>query len=350
MTGTDGSSAAPNRGRAERDEKPPESDDRAPERAPAGQDADKPSKIPGRGWTAILKRVKSGVKEKHLSLLASGVAFKALLALFPAIVAAVTIWGLVASPEQITQQVEGFSSALPSGAGELLTSQMESVATSGAGTLSLALAISVFIALWSASGGMAGLMEGCTAAYDEVDRRSFPIKRGIALLLTLGAIVFLLVTLGLIAVLPGLLGNLGLSASVQSAVEIGKWPLLAVLVMVALAVLYKHATDRTRPRLRWVTWGAVVATVLWLIGSALFTLYVNNFGQFGETYGTFAGIIVLMLWLFLTSFAVLLGAEINAEMERQTRTDTTVGSPEPLGRRGAAPADTTPDEDRSPRV
>jgi membrane protein len=200
----------------------------------------------------------------------------------------------------------------------------------------------VLLALWSASGGMAGMIEGINAAYDEVDRRKFPVKRGLALGLTLLAIVGLLVTLGLIAVLPGLLGEIGLGATGELVVRIATWPLLAVLAIAGLAWLYKVSPDRDDPQMRWVSWGAVIATVLWLLGSAVFTLYVENFGTFGETYGAFAGIIVLMLWLMLTAFIVLLGAEINAEIERQTTRDTTVGAPQPLGERGAQPADTTP--------
>lgn len=318
--------------------------DQGIERTSAGRHADKPSEIGATGWKAVLKRVKVELKDDHVSLLAAGVAFKLLLALFPAIVAVITIWGLVASPQEITRQLEGFVSALPRDAGQLLIDQMGNVASARTGTLSVALAISVAVAIWSASGGMAGLMEGCTTAYDEVDERKFPIKRGIAILLTVGAMIFLIVAIGLIAVLPAGLRSIGLGSAAETAISIGRWPLLALMVMAALAVLYKYAPDRDQPKLRWVSWGAVLATLLWLIGSALFTLYVNNFGKFGETYGSFAGIIVLMLWLLLTAFIVLLGAETNAEVERQTAKDSTVGHERPLGERGATPADTTPED------
>lgn len=318
--------------------------DLAAEEQRAGRDADAPQEIPGRGWKAIGKRVVAELKRDHVSLLAAGVAFKALLALFPAIIAAVTIWGLVASPQQMTQQLSGFIDALPQDAASLVEDQLTSVAEGGTGALSLALVLSILIALWSASGGTAGLIEGVNAAYDEVDERSFPIKRGLALLLTLGAIAFIIVAIGLLAVLPALLGQLGLGRAGELAIRIGQWPLLALLVMGALAVLYKVSPDRDSPTFKWVSWGAVIATVLWLIGSALFTLYVENFGTFGATYGAFAGIIVLMLWLFLTAFIVLLGAEVNAEIERQTAKDTTVGEPVPMRERGAQAADTTPDD------
>jgi membrane protein len=327
----------------------PSADSSGTEPRPVGADAASPAEIPGGGWKAIAKRVVNELKRDHVSLLAAGVAFKALLALFPAIIAAVTLWGLVASPAQMTQQLSGFLDALPADAAGLVEDQMTSVAEGGTGALSVALVLSIVLALWSASGGTAGLMEGTNAAYDEIDERSFPIKRGLAVLLTLGAILFLAVAVGLLAVLPAVLGQLGLGRTAELAVRIGKWPLLVLLIMGALAVIYKYAPDRERPKLRWVSVGAIIATVLWLLGSALFTLYVENFGDFGATYGAFAGIIILMLWLFLTAFIVLLGAEINAETERQTARDSTEGDPEPLGRRGAIMADTTPEDYRRGR-
>jgi membrane protein len=309
-----------------------------------GQDAQRPSDIPKAGWKQIGKRVVESLKRDHVSLLAAGVAFKALLALFPAIIAGISLWGLVADPATVTRQSQAITDALPEEAASLIGDQMETVASGDSSTLGVALIVSILIALWSASGGMAGLIEGINAAYDEVDRRKFPIKRGLALLLTVGAIVALLVAVGLIAVLPAVLGTFGLGQVGELAVRIGTWPLLAVLAIAGLALLYKVAPDRDDPQFRWASWGAGVATLLWLLGSGAFTLYVENFGDFGATYGTFAGIIVLMLWLMLSSFIVLLGAEINAEMERQTRQDTTVGEPRPIGRRGANSAYTTPED------
>lgn len=284
----------------------------------------KPGDISPRRWSAVAKRVIGEIKRDHVQLLAAGVAFKALLALFPTMMAAITIWGLVASEQEITEQLSGFTEALPDEAATLLEDQMSQVAAGGTGALSVALAISILLALWSASSGVAGLIEGCNAAYNEVDERGFVKKRGLALLFTLGAIVFLLLTLGLIVVLPGILGAVGLGSAASLAIRIAQWPVLALLVMGAFSVVYKYGPDRHTPRFRWVSPGAAIATLLWLIGSALFTIYVENFGTFGETYGTFAGVIILMLWLLLSSFVILLGAEINAELEQESTEDTTV--------------------------
>jgi membrane protein len=308
-----------------------------------GRGARTPTDIPARGWKEVLQRVASALKEDHVSLLAAGVAFKALLALFPALIAAVSLWGLLADPETITEQIAGLADALPDDVSGIIEQQLTQVADTGTGALSWTLAVSILLALWSASAGMAGLMEGCNAAYDEVDRRSFIRKRGLALAFTLGGLVFLLLALALIAILPAVLGTLGLGAGAELAVRIGQWPLLALLAMGAIALVYRYAPDRDEPQLRWATGGAILATVLWLIASAAFTIYVEVAGNFAETYGALAGVIVLMLWLYLTAFSILLGAEFNAESERQTMVDTTVGDPQPMGQREAYVADTHPE-------
>jgi membrane protein len=307
-----------------------------------GTRAETPTDIPRSGWKQILGRVVVQLREDHVSLLAAGVAFKALLALFPALIAAVSVWGLLADPATITQQISGFTEALPDDAAGIIESQLTDIAGADTGALSGALVVSVLLALWSASAGMAGLMEGCNAAYNEVDERPFPRKRGLALAFTLGAIVFLFVTLAIIAVLPPVLEQLGLGSGAELVVRILQWPLLAVIVMGAIALVYRYAPDRDDPQFRWATGGAILATVLWLLGSAAFTIYVEVAGNFARTYGALAGVIVLMLWLYLTAFVILLGAEFNAETERQTLVDTTVGAPEPMGHRGAVVADTPP--------
>lgn len=318
-------------------------------RGSAGGDATSPSDIPASGWRAILQRVMLETKEDKVSLLASGVAFRALLALFPALIAAVSLWGLIASEEEVTRQIANLTEGLPDQAAQLIEQQLTDIAAGGGGQLGVALLISLAVALWSASSGMLGLMDGVSSAYDEPDERSFFARRGVALALTLGAILFLLVTLGLIAVLPAVLGTVGLGGTAEVVIRIAQWPLLALLAVVSIAVVYRIGPDREDAQVRWVTWGAGIATVLWLVGSALFTVYIENFGNYQETYGAIAGVVILMLWLFLTAFCILLGAEINAEMERQTGQDTTTGEPEPIGRRGAYPADHRPD-DYDPRA
>ncbi|MFP4148697.1 MAG: YihY/virulence factor BrkB family protein, partial [Nitriliruptoraceae bacterium] len=256
------------------------------------------------------------MREDHVTLLASGLAFRFLLALFPAMIAAVSIWGLVADPDTITTQLSQLTEVLPAEAAALIEQQLSDIAGAGTGALSGALVGSILVALWSASSGMMGVIEACNAAYDEVDERSFLHRRGLALALTIGGLLLLFVALGAIVVLPSLLGLLGLGAATEWAIRILRWPVLALLVLGGLALLYRFAPDRRAPRLRWTSIGAVVATALWLIGSALFATYVAVAGNFAATYGALAGVVVLMLWLYLGSFAILLGAELNAEAER----------------------------------
>jgi membrane protein len=306
----------------------------------AGREAERPSEIPPRGWFAVLRRVKAEVKEDNVPLLAAGVAFYAMLAIFPAIIAVVTVYGMVADPAQVESQVGELAKSLPSGADQLLTEQLKSVTSAGRQSLSIGLALSLLGVLWSASGGVQGLVKGLNLVYDERETRGFLKLRGLSLLLTLGAIVVAVTAVALIAVFPGFVDSLGLGRAGELAASIGRWVVLALLVLAALAVVYRYAPDRAKPRWRWVSWGAVVALVLWLLGSVGFSWYVDNFGKYNQTYGALAAVIILLLWLFLSAFVVLLGAEFDAETERQTARDTTTGPSRPLGQRDAEVADT----------
>jgi membrane protein len=312
----------------------------------AGREADRPGEIPPRGWFAILKRVKAEVKEDNVPLLAAGVAFYAMLALFPAIIAVVTVYGMVADPQQVQSQVGEFARGLPEGADELLTNQLSSVAGSADRALSIGLAASLLGVLWSASGGVQGLVKGLNVVYDERETRGFVKLRGLSLLLTLGAIVMAVVAIALIAVFPGFVDGLGLGRVGELTASIARWVMLALLMLTALAVVYRLGPDRANPRWRWVSWGAVVALVLWLLGSIGFSWYVDNFGKYNQTYGALAAVIILLLWLFLSAFVVLLGAELDAETERQTARDTTTGPPRPPGERGAEVADAVGERSR----
>jgi membrane protein len=307
-----------------------------------GSQADKPAEIPPKGWFQVLRRTLKEMKQDHVTLIAGGVAYSWFLALFPGLIAAVMIYGLVTDPAQVQQQIDSISEGLPQSAQELLSEQMTSIASTSSSSLSIGLIVSIALALWSASAGMAGLVEAINIAYDEEEGRNFFVKRGLALLLTLGLIVFLAISLGLVAVLPVLLGSLGLGAAAEIAAQVVSYVLLALVMMIALALVYRVGPDRDAPRLSWVSQGAVTATILWVIASVGFSFYVDNFGSYGETYGSLAGVIVLLLWLWLTALVVLLGAELNSEAEGQTAKDSTKGEPRPMGQRGAVKADEPP--------
>jgi len=304
-----------------------------------GKDAEKPTEIPPRGWWQVVRRAFKESSADNVPILAAGVAFFAFLAIFPAMIAAITLYGIFADPETVAAQVRDLSAALPEQAQPILADQLQSVASASGGALGIGLVVSLLAALWSASSGTGNLLKAINIAYDEDESRGFLKVRGLALALTLGAIVFLLLTLALVAVVPVVLNVLPLGPVGTILAQVLRWVLLVALVVAALAVTYRIAPDRDQPRFSWVTTGSLVATVLWIIGSIAFSLYVNNFGSYNKTYGAIAGVVVLMLWLYLTSYIVLLGAEINAESERQTRADTTRGASAPMGERGAAAAD-----------
>ena len=307
-----------------------------------GADADTPTQIPAAGWKQILKRAWAEQKEDNIGLIAAGVAYYAFTALFPALIAAVTLYGLVADPADVAEQAESLTDALPADAASLITTQLTSVANGPSSALGIGLVVSVLAALFSASGGVGNLIKAINIAYDEEETRKFFKLRGLALLLTLGAVLFVVVAVGLIAVLPVLLDNIGLGSVGTVLALVLRWVGLVAFMMVALAILYRYAPDRDAPRFSWVGLGAVVATILWIIGSAAFSIYVSNFGSYGKTYGALAGVVVLLLWFYLTSFIVLLGAEINSESEQQTAKDSTVGPEQPMGQRAAEKADSLP--------
>jgi membrane protein len=307
-----------------------------------GEDAEKPTEIPPRGWLQVVKRGWAEAKADQVPLLGAGVAFFAFLALFPAIIALVTLYGLFADPSAIADQVNSLT-ALPQEVRQLIVDQINNQNRTALGWTAI---LSIALALFSASGGINNLMTAVNLAYDEEDDRNPIVKRLIALGLTLGAIVFIAVMLGLVALVPPLLERLfGDSPVIRFLLSAARWVLLVVLVSVALAVLYRVAPHRDAPKIRWVSVGAAVATLLWLLASIGFSVYVATFGNYAKTYGVFAGIIVLLFWLWITSYAVLLGAEINAETEQQTVADTTRGPAEPLGRRNAVKADSTPHDE-----
>ena len=307
-----------------------------------GAQASKPTEIPKRGWWQVVKRAWQESKTDQVPLLAAGVAFYSFLSLFPAMIAAVMLYGLVADPRTVAQQTQEITDALPNDAASLITGQMEAITATPQQSLGIGLIVALALALWSASSGVGNVISAVNIAYDEEETRGFVKRKALALALTLGAIVFVVLAVALVAVAPPLLDNLVGSGPLRWGLEAARWILLLIAVIIALGAIYRWAPDRDAPRFSWVSVGAVVATVIWLVASVGFSLYVDNFGKYGKTYGALAGVVVLLLWLWITNFIVLLGAEINAEAEQQTVKDTTRGDPRPIGQRNAVKADTMP--------
>ena len=316
----------------------------AAEQGVPGAGAEKPTEIPKRGWFQIVKRAWSEAKADQVPLMAAGVAFYSFLALFPAMIAAVMLYGLVADPKTVADQAQQITDTMPKDAAAIITKQMNAIVNAPQQALSLGLIIALVLALWSASGGVGNIVTAVNIAYDEEETRSFVKRKLLSLVLTLGAILFVVVAIGLVAVAPALLDTVLGSGPLRWVAEALRWLVLLAALMVALAVVYRLAPDRDAPKFRWVSVGAVVATVIWLIASVGFSLYVDNFGKYSKTYGALAGVVVLLLWLWITMYIVLLGAEVNAEAEQQTAEDTTKGAPQPLGERNAVKADTLPGE------
>ncbi|MGW1343714.1 YihY/virulence factor BrkB family protein [Kribbella sp. NPDC002412] len=315
-----------------------------PERRAAavpGAEAETPGQIPAAGWWQVIRRAWKEAKADQVPLLAAGVAFFGFLSLFPAIVAAVLAYGLVADPAQIRTQAEDLSKAMPASGRDLLLQQIDALTAAPSRSLGIGVAVAVLIALWSASGGVGYLVTAVNMAYDEEESRGFVRRKLLALGMTLGAIVFVLLAVALFAA-GAAIGD-DVPGPVRIGLQVARFALAVVLIVVVLAVVYRVAPSRDAPRMRWVSIGAAVAMVIWLAASVGFSIYVETFGNYAKTYGSLAAVVILMLWLWLTAYAVLFGAEINAEAEQQTARDTTRGEPMPLGRRNAVKADSVPE-------
>jgi membrane protein len=255
------------------------------------------------------------VSRDNLMLVSAGVAFYAMTAIFPAIAAFVSIYGFFADPASARDQIESFAALLPADSLKLLTDALQAFASKSHSTLSVALLVSLGVALWSAKAGISSLMTGLNIANETNENRSVIVLQITGLVLTIGSILFAAVALMLIALLPVLINFLPLSAAGKAILGVGRWILLALMICFALAVLYRFGPCRERAKWRWITLGSATATLVWLIGSGLFSFYVSHFGSYDKTYGSLAAPVVLLLWFWLSALVVLLGAEVDAEME-----------------------------------
>ena len=261
---------------------------------------------------SIASRLRPRIREHTLTLVAAGVAFYAFLALIPTLVAFISLYGLVANPADVTRQVKDVASALPMEVQNFFVYQLTSIIHADRTGVSVTLIAAIALALWSASGGMAALVTGVHVALDREQPKSYVKKRGKALLLTIGAIVFLSVVIFVIAAVPPLLSNVGLASAGRIVLGILRWPILAAVMVVGVGLLYRVSVkDGPRGWLGVVTPGSVVAMVGWLLLSALFAAYTANFSSYSKTYGALASIVVLLLWLWLSCLLVLMGAEVD---------------------------------------
>jgi membrane protein len=305
-----------------------------------GRQATRPGEVPLRGWLDVLKRTRRGIRDTHVSIISAGVAFYAFLALIPALIALIIVYGFVANPADVKDQITSFASAAPKDAQRLLSNQLGSITRNAGGAAGVGALIAIAGALWSASSGMAALNTGLTVVNRETETRGFLKRRLLALILTVFAVIGVLLMLALVVALPSVLQSIDVGDIGKIAIGLARWVLLAALLLFGLGVIFRYGPQRRRPRWRWITPGAIVAVVVGLAASIGFSIYVSLVGNYNKTYGALGAIIVLLLWLYFMAFAVLFGAAMNAELERQTERDTTAGEERPQGERGAYAADT----------
>ncbi|MEA2117188.1 YihY/virulence factor BrkB family protein [Halovibrio sp. HP20-50] len=305
-----------------------------------GRHAEVPGEIPKRGWHDIAWRVVRAARRDRLTMLAAGVAFYALLALFPTIAAVISLWGLLFDPSEAGQQLYEISRFMPPDAANLIDQQAQEVVESAESGSVLGALAGLLVAMFIASKGVAVLVIGLNVVNGEIEKRGV-IHRGVVLVaLTFGLIIMTLISLAFIAIVPVVVDTLMIEPPLDRILKWLRWPALLILMSMLIALLYRFAPYRRSAQWRWLSYGTLLATGMWLLGSGGLSLYVRHFSAFSELYGSLGAVVALMLWFWLSAFVVLFGAEVNSEMERQTYSDTTVGDPRPLGEREAFAADT----------
>jgi membrane protein len=305
-----------------------------------GRHAVAPWHIPSAGWKDIFWRVYASVNDNRLLAVAGGVTFFSLLAIFPAIAAFVSLYGLIADASTIDAHLSLAAGVLPGGAVDILHELITRLTAKSDAKLGFGFITGLAIALWSANAGMKAIIDALNVVYDEKEKRSFVKLNLLSLLFTLIAIFSLMIALAAVVIAPMVFSAIGLSSLPSLAIAVLRWPLLLALVTSALAAIYRYGPSRTEARWQWLSVGSAGAAVSWMIASVLFSWYIAHFGAYNATYGSLGAAVGMMMWMWISAIVILLGGELNAEIEHQTAKDSTVGSEKPLGERGAVMADT----------
>jgi membrane protein len=319
---------------------PPQTFTRELAQSGRGRHSSNPLQIPWTGWKDVLWRTYEQINEDRLLAIAAGVVFFGLLAVFPAITALVSCYGLFADASTISDNLQTLALMLPDGSFQIVQDQIARVLANGQAKLGLTFLFGLALALWSANAGVKAVIDALNVVYGEREKRSFIRLNMLSLTFTAGAIAALLLMVSAVVALPLTLDRIGLATDSKTIISLSRWPLLLLVVVLALGILYRFGPSRPGARWEWLSIGTLAAALLWLAGSALLSWYLSNFGNYSATYGSLGAAIGLMMWMWMSAIIVLCGAELNSEIEHQTAVDTTVGPGRPMGARGAAMADT----------
>jgi membrane protein len=299
-----------------------------------------PLRIPWAGWKDILWRTSQRTTDDRLLATAAGVVFFGLLAVFPAITALVSSYALFADPSTIGTNLQTLALMLPEGSFQIVQDQITRVLAKGTTSLGATFLFGLALAIWSANAGVKAVIDALNVVYEEREKRSFIQLNLLSLAFTIGGIAALITMVSAVVAFPLALDHLGLKPQSQLIVSLARWPLMFIILLVALGVLYRFGPSRRAARWEWLSVGTLAAATLWLAGSAALSWYLSNFGNYDATYGSLGAAIGLMMWMWMSAIIVLCGAELNSEIEHQTARDSTVGPPKPRGARGATMADT----------
>lgn len=308
-----------------------------------GEDARSPQQLSWPGWKAIAVRLYHEITNDRVLMIAGGVTFYLLLAMFPALAAFVSVYGLMADPATVSDYVEQMRGVVPEAGVDIIGTQLQSLAQQSTNALGISFIVGLAIAFWSANGGIKALFDAMNVAYEETEKRSFIKLNLTAFAFTLGAMLLAIIFIVILGVIPAVLAFVGLGPVVEVLVLILRWVLLAGVAFFAISLLYRYGPSRHTAKWRWVSVGAVFATVCWFLVSWGFSFYLQNFADYNATYGALGAVIAMMMWMWISTIVVIVGAELNAEMERQTIRDSTTGPARPVGERGAFVADKGPE-------
>ncbi len=313
-----------------------------PDENRAGADADAPQQIPAKGWWAVAKRAVSGFNDDRIMAEAASITFYGLLALFPALASLISIYGLFTDPRHLGDQLASLNGVVPGGGIDIIKQQVGALTSSGAKALGFGAIVGLLTSLWSANAGMKSLFDALNVVYHEHEDRSFVRLTLVSLTFTLGMIAFLILAMLAVVALPIVLNSIGFGSVADTLLDLGRWPIMLMVLVGALSLIYRYGPSRNAARWQWISWGAAAAAVVWVLVSAAFSFYVSHFGNYNKTYGSLGAVIGFMTWIWISSIVILMGAELNAELEQQTGRDSTVGPDKPEGQRGAVKADTKP--------